>query len=62
VTQVRRLVHAIGEDDDAAVEAAVLQLSRRRRIFAPLGIAVGAFVMLFEGLKLVLSNPTGGSR
>ncbi len=56
VTQIRRLVHAIGEDDDAAVEAAVLQLSTRRRIFAPLAIAVGAFVMLFEGLKLVLSN------
>ena len=56
VTQIRRLVHAIREDDDAMVEAAVLQLSRRRRIFAPLAIAVGAFAMLFEGLKLVLSN------
>jgi hypothetical protein len=56
VTQIRRLVRAIREGDDALVEAAVVQLSRRRRIFAPLGIAVGAFVMLFEGLKLVLSN------
>jgi hypothetical protein len=56
VTQIRRLVHAIGEDDDATVEAAVVQLSRRRPIFAPLAIAVGAFAMLFEGLKLVLSN------
>ena len=56
VTQIRRLVRAIGQGDDAMVEAAVLQLSRRRRIFAPLGIAVGAFAMLFEGLKLVLSN------
>jgi hypothetical protein len=56
VTQIRGLVRAIGQDDDATVEAAVLRLSRRRRIFAPLGIAVGAFAMLFEGLKLVLSN------
>jgi hypothetical protein len=56
VTQIRGLVHAIREGDDAMVEAAVLQLSRRRPIFAPLAIAVGAFAMLFEGLKLVLSN------
>jgi hypothetical protein len=56
VTQIHGLVRAIGEGDDATVEAAVLQLSRRRRIFAPLAIAVGGFVMLFEGLKLVLSN------
>jgi hypothetical protein len=56
VTQIRGLVRAIGEDDDATVEAAILQLSRRRRIFAPLGIAVGAFAMLFEGLKLLLAN------
>lgn len=56
VTQIRGLVRAIGEDDDATVEAAVLHLSRRRRILAPLGIAVGAFAMLFEGLKLLLAN------
>jgi hypothetical protein len=56
VTQIRGLVRAIGQDDDATVEAAVLQLSSRRRIFAPLGIVVGAFAMLFEGLKLLLSN------
>jgi hypothetical protein len=56
VNQIRGLVRAIGEDDDATIEAAVLRLSSRRRIFAPLGIAVGAFAMLFEGLKLVSSN------
>jgi hypothetical protein len=56
VTQIRGLVRAIDENDDATVEAAVLQLSSRRRIFAPLGIVVGAFAMLFEGLKLLLSN------
>ena len=56
VTQIRRLVRAIDEGDEATVEAAVLQLSSRRRIFAPLGIVCGAFVMLFEGVKLLFSN------
>ena len=56
VAQVRELVRAIGEGDDAMVEAAVLQLSSRRRIFAPLGMVVGAFAMLFEGLKLLIFN------
>jgi hypothetical protein len=56
MTQLRGLVRAIGEADEDTVEAAVIQLSSRRRIFAPLGIVVGAFAMLFEGLKLVFSN------
>jgi hypothetical protein len=56
MTQIRGLVRAIGEADEATVEAAIIQLSSRRRIFAPLGIVAGAFVMLFEGLKLVFSN------
>jgi len=38
------------------VEAAVLALSRSRRIFAPLVFAIGAFVMLFQGLRLLFSN------
>jgi hypothetical protein len=56
VLQVRQLVSAIGSGDDATVEAAVLQLSSRHRIFAPLGLVVGGFAMLFEGLKLVFTN------
>jgi hypothetical protein len=54
--QVRKLVRAIREGDDATVEAAVRQLSSRRRLYAPLGLVVGAFVMLFQGLKLLMSN------
>ena len=34
----------------------VLQLARTRRIFAPLALAVGAFVMLFNGLRLLVTN------
>ena len=55
-SQVRRLVGAIREGDEATVEAAVVQLSSRRRIFAPLGVVVGGFVMLFAGVKLIFTN------
>jgi len=54
--QGRVLVRAIQEGDDDAVESAVLALSRARRIFAPLVFAIGAFVMLFQGVKLLVSN------
>jgi len=53
---VRRLVAAIRDNDDGKVEEAVLQLARTRRILAPLGLAVGAFVMLFNGLRLLVTN------
>jgi hypothetical protein len=56
VRQGRALVEAIKDDDEAAVEAAVLALSRSRRIFAPLVFCVGAFVMLFQGLRLLFFN------
>ena len=56
VRQGQALLRAIRENDEAAVEAAVLELSRSRRIFAPLVFALGAFVMLFQGLKLLFSN------
>ena len=56
VRQGRALLHAIAENDDAGVEAAVLELSRSRRIFAPLVFALGAFVMLFQGLRLLFFN------
>jgi hypothetical protein len=55
-TQGRALIDAIESGDEAAVESAVIALSRSRRIFAPLVFALGAFVMLFQGLKLVTTN------
>jgi len=54
--RIRQLAAAIRDSDDAAVEEAVLRLSRSRRLFAPLALAVGAVVMLFEGLKLLFAN------
>jgi len=53
---VRRLVAAIRDNDEHQVEEAVLQLARTRRIFAPLALAVSAFVMLFNGLRLLVTN------
>jgi hypothetical protein len=56
VTQGRALIAAIQSGDETAVESAVVALSRSRRIFAPLVLVVGAFVMLFQGLQLVFVN------
>jgi hypothetical protein len=56
ITRVRSLVEAINEGDDTQVEAAVLQLSRSKRIFAPLTFAVGALLMLFQGVKLIFAD------
>jgi hypothetical protein len=56
VRQGRLLIRAIQENDEAAIESAVIALSRSRRIFAPLVFAVGAFLMLFQALRLLFSN------
>jgi hypothetical protein len=50
------LITAIQDGNQDQVEQAVLEFSQRRRIFAPLAMIVGAFVMLFDGVKLVLFN------
>ena len=54
--RVRSLVRAIEENDEAKVEEAILRLSRSRRVFAPLAFAISAFVMLYDGLRLLVSN------
>ena len=56
VRQRRALLEAIRKNDEAAVEKAVLALSQSRRIFAPLVFALGAFVMLFQGLRMLFFN------
>jgi hypothetical protein len=56
VAQVRGLIDAIREGDDALVEEAVNTLAGRRRLYAPLGMVVGAFTMLFEGLRMLVTN------
>ncbi|MGZ4167874.1 MAG: hypothetical protein ACXVR1_13270 [Solirubrobacteraceae bacterium] len=54
--RIRGLVRAIQENDQDQIEAAVLRLSRRRRALAPLAFMVGAFVLLFDGVRLLVSN------
>src|SRR5436305_10480783 len=54
--RIRSLVRAIQAGDEAQIEQAILRLSRRRRVFAPLTFAVGAFVLLFDALRLIVSN------
>src|SRR5512135_3490693 len=55
-TRVRSLVAAVEANDEARIEDAILRLSRSRRLLAPLAFAVGAFVLLFDGVRLLVSN------
>jgi hypothetical protein len=54
--QVRRFVRAVRDSDLATAEEAILRLSRSRRWLAPLALCVGAFAMLFAGVKLLFTN------
>ena len=54
--QARALIAAIRAGDEETVESAILAFGRSRRSLAPLVFAIGAFVMLFQGLKLLVSN------
>ena len=54
--RVRQLAQAIQDSDEAAVQAAVIRLSRSRRYLAPAALAVGAVVMLLDGVKLLFTN------
>ena len=53
--RLARFVRAIQDDDEAMLEQ-IVRLSRSRRAFAPLAFTVGAFAMLIDGLRLLLSN------
>ena len=54
--RVRRFIQAVRDSDSAAVEEAVIRLSRSRRWLAPLALAVGALALLFDGVKLLFTN------
>jgi hypothetical protein len=56
LARARQLARAVLDSDEAAVEEAVLRLSRSRRLFAPLALAVGAVIILSDGVKLLFSN------
>ena len=54
--RIASLVHAIEDNDDAGIEEAVLRISRSRRALAPLAFVVGAFALVFDGIRLLASN------
>jgi hypothetical protein len=54
--RLRQFVVAVRDGDEAMVEELVVRLSGSRRVFAPLALVVGGFVMLFTGLKLLFTN------
>jgi len=56
LAQLERMVVAIRKGDDEMVEGIILSLSQRSRLLAPLTLVVGAFAMLFQGLKLLFTN------
>ena len=54
--QVARFIQAVRDSDQATVNEMVLRLSRVRPWLAPLAFAVGAFAMLFDGVRLLFTN------
>ena len=53
---VGQFVRAVRDGDEELAAEAVLELSRSRRLFAPLAFVAGGIAMLFDGLKLLFSN------
>ena len=53
---IGELLAAIRENDQERIEATILRTSRSRRMFAPLAFGVGAFALMFEGLRLLVTN------
>ena len=56
VARIRSLFRAIEDGDETKIEQAVLRLSRSRKVFAPLALAVGAVAVLFDALKLIVTH------
>jgi hypothetical protein len=56
VRRIRALVQAIQENDDDDIREAILRLSRSRRGLRWLAFAVGGVALLFEGVRLLVSN------
>jgi hypothetical protein len=53
---VKRYIHAVRDSDQEVVDHTVIRLSHTRPWLAPLALAIGAFAMLFDGVKLLFTN------
>ena len=51
-----RFFKAVRDSDEAVLDDTVMRLSRSRPWLAPLALALGAFAMLFDGVKLLFTN------
>ena len=51
-----QFIQAVRDSDRAVVDETIVRLSRSRPWLAPLAFAVGAFAMLFDGVKLLFTN------
>jgi hypothetical protein len=54
--RIRALVRAIQENNEDEIQAAAVRLTRSHRALAPLAFAVGGIVLLFQSLRLLVSN------
>jgi hypothetical protein len=54
--QISQFIQAVRDSDREVVDETILRLSRSRPWLAPLALAVGAFAMLFDGVKLLFTN------
>jgi hypothetical protein len=51
-----RVIRSVLDSDHETVADAVLRFSRSRRLLAPLALAVGALIMLLDGVRLLVTN------
>jgi hypothetical protein len=56
LADVKRYSEAVRDSDQEVVDDTIMRLSRARPWLAPLALAVGAFAMLFDGVKLLCTN------
>jgi hypothetical protein len=54
--QVKQFIQAVRDSDREVVDDMILRLSRTRPWLAPLALVIGAFAMLFDGVKLLFTN------
>lgn len=54
--RIARLIKAVRDSDQQAVNQAIIRVSRAHRWLAPLTVALGAVTMLFDGVKLLFTN------
>ena len=55
-SRIGEFVDAIKEADETKIEAAVVRLSESHVLLRPLALAISAFVLLFDSLRLILGN------